>query len=182
MKTFFLSSIAIMLISFSSMAQICKYEVNGVDRFTGKLTKITKPKTVMVSFYTGGEFYIKMIDTNYYFVLNYTLSSYADFENYSINKGAKIMFLLEDESIITLSSYDNINGSKSVVFGLPPVYECRLNNVCYPISYNDIKKFYSRVKSIRFYRNESNGKEDYIDYEIKERNKDDIRDLINCVL
>ena len=42
--------------------------------------------------------------------------------------------------------------------------------------------FKSTVKSIRFFRTESNGKEDYLDNEIKKRNQDDIQNLIKCVI
>jgi hypothetical protein len=35
---------------------------------------------------------------------------------------------------------------------------------------------------MRFYRTESNGKEDFIDNKIKRKNQDDILELTNCVL
>jgi hypothetical protein len=77
---------------------------------------------------------------------------------------------LENGETITLNSADDINGVKKTVIGLPPVYVCNLTNVSYPVTKNQIDKFFnSKVKSIRFYRTESNGKEDFIDNEIKKK-------------
>ena len=60
---------------------------------------------------------------------------------------------------------------------------CYLTNASYPVTKNQIELFFkSTVKSIRFFRTESNGKEDYIDNEIKKRNQDDIQSLIKCVM
>jgi len=175
--------IAFLTSCFAINAQNCKYKVNEIDKFTGKFTKITKPKTVIATWFTAGEFSVKKEDTNYYFIFNYGLSKYSNFEAYSINPGAKLMFMLEDNSIVTLETKYLIKGSMSVVYGIPPVYVCALNNVVYQISLSDCQKFFnSKVKTIRFYRSESNGKEDYIDNEIKERNKDDIQQLIRCIM
>ncbi len=89
---------------------------------------------------------------------------------------------MENGEVLTLNSADDINGTKKIVIGLPPVYERFLTNVSYPVTKNQIDQFFkSKVKSIRFYRVESNGKEDYIDNEIKNRNQDDIQNLIKCV-
>jgi hypothetical protein len=93
------------------------------------------------------------------------------------------MFLLENGEMITLKSADEIKGTKKTVIGIPPVYECFLTNVSYPVTKNQIDAFFkSKVKNIRFYRTESNGKEDFIDNEVKRKNQDDIIELTKCIL
>lgn len=187
MKRLFTIDFLIIFFYFSCLpfahAQNCKYKINEIDKFTNKFTKITKSEKVIGTFYTGGEFSVKRVDTSYYFIFDYALSSYSSFEPYSISKGAALIFLLENGEIITLNSEDVIYGTLKTIVGIPPVYSCYLTNVSYPVSRIQIEKFFrSPVKSIRFYRNESNGKEDYIDNEIKRKNQDDIQNLIKCIL
>jgi len=182
MKKFFSIIVSIFLFSHS-YCQKCKYKVNDVDKFTNQFTKITKPEKVIGTFYTAGDFSVKKVDTSFSFIFDYVLTSYSNFEPYSINKGASLIFLLENGDIVTLNSADEIRGTKKTVHGLPPVYECFLTNVSYPLTRTQIDQFFkSKVKSIRFYRTESNGKEDFIDNDIKKKNQDDIQDLIKCVL
>lgn len=164
-------------------AQNCKFKTNDIDKFTGKFTKQTKPEQVIGTFFTAGSFSVKRIDTNYFFIFDYTLSSYADFDPYSINQGAQLMFLLENGEIVTLKSADNIKGAKRVLYLLPTVFSCDLYNVSYPVTREQIDQFFkSKVKTIRFYRNESNGKEDFIDNDLKKKNQDDIEKLVKCIL
>ncbi len=173
----------IFLTSSVTIAQNCKFKINEVDKFTNKLTKVTKSEKVIGTFYTTGEFSVKRIDTSFYFIFDYILSSYSNFEPYSINKGSNLIFLLENGETITLTSNDEIKGTKKTIIGIPPVYECFLTNVSYTLTKNQVDQFFkSKVKSIRFYRVEGNGKEDYIDNEIKKRNQDDIQNLIKCLL
>jgi len=182
MKKFFSIIVSIVLFSHS-YCQKCKYKVNDVDKFTNLYTKITKPEKVIGTFYTAGDFSVKKVDTSFSFIFDYVLTSYSNFEPYSINKGASLIFLLENGDIVTLNSADEIRGTKKTVHGLPPVYECFLTNVSYPLTRTQIDQFFkSKVKSIRFFRTESNGKEDFIDNDIKKKNQDDIQDLIKCVL
>ena len=179
-------SIACVLVCFSltyAIAQNCKYKTNEIDKFTNKFTKQTKSEKVISSFYTEGEFSVKKSDTSYSFIFDYKISSYSNFEPYSIKQGALLMFLLENGEMVTLKSSDNINGIKKTVVLLPPVYECYLTNISYPVSKSQIDLlFKSKIKSIRFYRTESNGKEDFIDNEIKKKNQEEIQNLIKCVL
>ncbi len=181
-KTTLLFFVALSFISLAN-AQNCKFKTNEIDKFTNKLTKLTKPEEVISTFYTAGEFSVKRVDTNYFFIFDYMLSSYSNFDPYKIKKGASLIFLLENGETVNLMSSDDIIGVKNVILGLPPVYTCALLNVSYILTKNQIDMFLkNKVKSIRFYRTESNGKEDYIDNEIKKRNQDDIQNLVKCIL
>jgi|GEM_PF-1498529 len=183
MKHLFLIHLLIFASLTNINAQNCKYKINEIDKFTGKYTKLTKPEKVIATFYTTGEFSVKRTDTSYFFIFDYVLSSYSNFDPYSIKKSAQLIFLLENGETVTLNSADDINGTKKTVIGLPPVYVCYLTNVSYPVTKNQIEQFNkSKIKSIRFYRTESNGKEDYLDNEIKKKNQDDIQSLIKCVI
>ena len=178
-------TVAFLLLVYVSIAhaQNCKYKTNEIDKFTKKYTKLTKAERVISTFNTTGLFSVKKVDTSYYFIFDYVLSGYTNFDPYSVKKGAELIFLLENGETIILKSADDILGTKNFIVGIPPVYTCTLSNVAYPVSKNQIDKFFvSQVSSIRFFRTESNGKEDYIDSEIKEKNMDDIQDLIKCIL
>jgi len=183
MKKIVLIFSLLLLSSSFVLAQKCKYKINEVDKFTNKFTKLTKSEKVIGTFFTEGEFSVKKVDTSYYFVFDYSLSSYSNFEPYTIQKGAKIIFLFENGEQTTIHSSDDIKGIKKTVVGLPPVYVCKLTNVSYELTRGQIDMFFkSKIKSIRFYRTESNGKEDFVDNEIKDRNQDDIQKLIKCIL
>ena len=169
--------------SFFVTGQNCKYKNNGIDKFTNQYVKLTKSEKVFGTFTTSGSFSAKKVDTSYFFIFDYSICSYSDFDPYSIQQGASLSFLLENGSIITLYTGDNIKGAKSILATKPPMYICELPNVSYPISKNEVDLFLrSKVKTIRFYRSESNGKEDYIDNELKKKNQDDIQNLIRCIL
>lgn len=181
-KKIILSIVATLLVTFC-FSQNCSYKVNELDKFTKKYTKITEAEKVIGTFYTVGMFSVKKVDNEYFFLFDYTLSSYASFDPYSINTGAQLIFLLEDGSVITLKAMDNIKGVNHTYVSLPVVYTCELTNIAYPIKKVDIDKFFtSGIKSIRFYRTESNGKEDYVDNDIRSRLQGRIQDLIKCVL
>jgi hypothetical protein len=183
MKSKCFTLLLILAASTNVNAQICKYKTNEIDRFTNKFIKLTKPEKVIGTFFTTGEFSVKKVDTSYFFIFDYVLSSYYNFEPYSIKESAQLIFLLENGETITLNSADDINGTKRTTFGLPPVYSCYLTNVSYPVTKNQIDMFFkSKVQSIRFYRTESNGKEDFVDNEIKRKNQDDIQELIRCIM
>ena len=65
--------------------------------------------------------------STHHFIFDYVLSSYSNFDPYSIKKGASLIFLMENGETITLKSGDDINGTKKTVVGIPPVYECFFN-------------------------------------------------------
>jgi len=176
--------IVIFLASYvTGKAQTCRYKTNGKDKFTNKYVKLTKPEKVIGTFYTAGEFSAKKVDTSYFFIFDYLLSRYSDFEPYGIKKSAQLIFLLENGETVTLYSDDYIQGTKNIIDGLPPVYCCYLTNVSYPVTSNQLEQFISsKVISIRFYRTESNGKEDYVDNEIKKKDQEDIQNLIKCLM
>ena len=171
-----------LLFNIFSYGQNCKYETNELDKFTDKVTKITKSKKVVSSFFTAGAFSMKRSDSDYFILLDYGISSYKRFKPYNINKDAKLILLLSNGDKITLTTPDNIKGVKKTTIGIPPVYSCYLSNVSYPISKADIDMILkSQVTNIRFYRTESNGKEDFVDAEVKSKASKIINELIRCV-
>ena len=121
MKSKFITLLLIFAYLSIVKAQNCKYKTNEIDKFTNKYTKLTKSEKVIGTFYTTGEFSVKKVDTSYFFIFDYVLSSYSNFEPYSIKKSSQLIFLLENGEIITLNSADDINGTKRTVIGLPPV-------------------------------------------------------------
>lgn len=112
MKKFLSFIFSIVLFSYS-YSQKCKYKVNDIDKFTNQYTKITKPEKVISTFYTKGDFSVKKVDTSFSFIFDYELSSYSNFDPYSIKKSASLIFLLENGEVVTLISADDIKGTKN---------------------------------------------------------------------
>lgn len=167
----------------NGFSQNCSYKKNEIDKFTGKHVKITNPLKVIGTFYTEGLFSIKKEDSSYSFIFEYTLAKYSSFPPYSINRGSQLLFLLESGNQIVLESDDNIVGINNVIQGTLPVYMCQLTNVSYSLSRKQLEQFLTeKIKTIRFYRVEPNGKEDYVDNEIKRKDQVDISRLVKCIL
>jgi hypothetical protein len=164
-------------------SQNCKFKINEIDKFTKKVVKLTKSEKVIGSFFTSGEFSVKKSDTNYNLILDYSLSAYSNMGNYSIKKGAKLIFLLENGETIEFKCLDNIDGINNIIYGVPTVYNCQLLNVNYTVNSAQLVALSQiRIVSIRFYRTGGNGAEDFVDNEVKRRNQDDIMNLSRCIL
>jgi len=181
----------IILIPFVSFTQNCSYELNEVDKFNGKVTKITKAKKVIASwqkqknlkFYNAGSFSVKRIDSDYFLIFDYEIQKYKRFDPYNINSGTQLILLLANGEKITLSTNDKINGTKKTIIGIPPVYCSYLSDINYFLTRKEIDLLLqSKVTSIRFYRTESNGKVGYVDCEIKPKNQEIIKQLLMCLL
>jgi len=181
-KSIYLAAIVYLNIA-SLTAQNCKYKTNDVDKFTGKMTKETKSEKVISSFYSNGEFSIKKVDTVHTIVFDYSLSAYSKNEPSNLIKGQQLQFLLENGEMVTIKSLDEIKGTRKTTVGIPPVYTCYLTSIAYSITKGQMEALVkSKVKSIRFYCTEPNGKETNIDSEIKKKNQEDIIDLVKCML
>lgn len=178
--------VLILLVSFlfsHANAQNCSYKTNEVDKFTKKFTKITKPKKIIGTYYTEGKISIKRVDTSFFILFDYFHSSNRPFNAWNIAKSSQLIFLLENDEVITLISESNITGTSKVMHGFFPLYISRLDNVSYKLTKSEMQHFLtSKIKSIRFYVIESNGTETYVDCEIKNSNRDDIQSLVKCVL
>ena len=182
MKSIFIYLVSLQFLTYG-YSQNCSFKKNEVDKFTGQYIKITNPLKVIGTFYTAGDFSIKKEDSSYSFIFDYAISAYAEFPPYSINRGQQLLFLLENGDKITLESADNIVGVNQVIKVKLPVYTCNLTNVTYHLSKTQLQQFLnSKVKAIRFYRVEPNGKADFVDNEIKPKNQSDISRLVKCVL
>lgn len=167
----------------SALSQTCRYSVNEVDKFTGQLVRTTRPEKVLSTFYTGGSFSVKRVDSAFALILDFTISSYSRVDLYSISKGSELILLLTDGGKVSLQAADEIRGSKWTMIGLPPVYYCELKNVSYPLTRAQLDQLLrTELATVRFYRRAPSGKEDPVDTEIKPNNRDDLQELIRCVL
>ena len=98
--------ISLVLFSANCIAQNCKYSQNGVDKFTGKLTKVTKDFKFIETFASEGFLSIQKADTSLSLTLTYRTSFSSKIK---VNDGAELSFLLEDGSIITIKKAGLIN-------------------------------------------------------------------------
>lgn len=156
--------------------QDCEFKVNEAN------TKETTSQKVFNTNFFSGEFGVKKVNTSYFLVFNYIISSHYTFEPYCINSGANIIFSLENGEKITLTTMDNVNGVAKTVPG-QSIILCCIENVSYPVSSQQIDSLLkSNVVSVRVYRSETDGKKSFEDFEIKSKNQDDVQQLLSCVL
>jgi hypothetical protein len=171
-------------LTFSSIAQDCKYSENDIDKSTNKLTKQTKSDKLIYVNGEGtltGQISIRRVDTDFYLVLSYEFQKAKSGIEANIPKGTKLMFLLENKETITVKASSEVKGEKDKkAMG---IYYCNLNNVSYPISKEELTKFLtSKVKTIRFSHADAFGEEVNIMVEVKEKRQELISDLAKCVL
>jgi len=165
-------------------AQKCKYEMNELDKFTGKIVKLTKKEMILNAWDATMYFQCRREGDNIFLIFEFWHCAYSKVEMPKIQKGQKLMFLLSDGSSIELESADDITGTpKNYLVSIPPTYCSILSQASYPATPESVEKLLrNTVSVIRFYKTEGNGKEGYKDYEIKKKNNEDIVDLLKCVL
>lgn len=150
--------IIFLLLTTSVFSQNCKYEVNGVDKFTGKMTKETIKKKFIQTFNSEGYAALQKADTTYALILSYR-TSFAG--KVTVNEGAELSFLLEDGKIITLKK---TTGN-------------------YGVTSNQLKILMMvKTKTLRYYFTDQGGNYKNEDIEIKSSNAETFTDLIKCVL
>lgn len=190
MKDVFLTIIA--AISINSYAQNCKYEKNEIDKFTKKKIVITKSEKVFGTVNTSGFYTVKQDGDNYYIEFDYLVqtsfsgTSNAE-KNIAIKQNDQLMFLLENDEVVTLTS------SKTVQTQMKPnmatqLVNWELNDVSYPITNEQLSTLLSaKTQTLRIYRTigfdgQNPGQQDFMDVDIKKGNQDDIQKLIQCIL
>lgn len=156
MKT--IISVALLLFSMCAMSQNCKYQKNDIDKFTGKMTKLTKKVKLIETFNSEGFVVLKKEDEVFSLILNYR-TSFS--KNVTVNDGAELSFLLDNGGIVTL----------------------KRKNGEYPIT-KDLLIALTKNKSqtLRYYYTDSNNDYKYSDTEIKKGNAEDFIELIKCVI
>lgn len=153
-----LTLITALLLGANAFAQNCKYETNDIDKFTGKMTKITKKKKFIETFNSEGHIALQKADTTLTLILSYR-TSFS--KKVTVGEGAELSFLLEDGKIITLKKTTGKYATNS----------------------GQLKTLMSvKTKTLRYYFTDQGGNYKYEDIEIKKSNAEDFIDLIKCVL
>jgi hypothetical protein len=180
------------VISMNSYAQNCKYEKNEIDKFTKKKVVITKSEKVFYTLNTSGFYTVKQDGENYYIEFDYLVqtsfsgTSNAE-KNISIKQNDQLMFLLENDEVVTLVSSNTVQTQMKPNMASQLV-NWELNDVSYPITLEQLKTLQSaKTKTLRIYRTigydaQNIGQQDYMDVEIKKASQDDIQKLSNCVI
>jgi len=190
MKNIFLA--ALCMLSFNAFSQNCKYEKNEIDKFTKKKVVITKSEKVFYTLNTSGFYTVKQDGENYYIEFDYLVqtsfsgTSNAE-KNISIKQNDQLMFLLENDEIVTLVSANTVQTQMKPNM-TSQLVNWELNDVSYPISLEQLKTLQSaKTKTLRIYRTigydaQNIGQQDYMDVDIKKASQDDIQKLINCLI
>ena len=189
MKNNFLAVIC--MLSFSTFSQNCKYEKNEIDKFTKKKVVITKSEKVFYTLNTSGFYTVKQDGENYYIEFDYLVqtsfsgTSNAE-KNISIKQNDQLMFLLENDEVVTLVSSNTVQTQMKPNMASQLV-NWELNDVTYPITLEQLKTLQSaKTKTLRIYRTigydaQNIGQQDYMDVDIKKGSQDDIQKLIKCI-
>ena len=178
--------------SFSVFAQNCKYEKNEIDKFTKKKVVVTKSEKVFTSLNTSGFYTVKQEDENFFIEFDYLVqtsfsgTSKAE-TNITIKEKDQLMFLLENDEVITLVSSSTVQTQMKPNMASQLV-NCELNDVAYPITLDQLKTLQSsKTKTLRIYRTigydaQNIGQQEYMDVDLKKGDQDDIQMLIQCVI
>ena len=180
------------LFSFSVFAQNCKYEKNEIDKFTKKKVVVTKSEKVFTSLNTSGFYTVKQEDENFFIEFDYLVqtsfsgTSKAE-TNITIKEKDQLMFLLENDEVITLVSSSTVQTQMKPNMASQLV-NWELNDVAYPITLDQLKTLQSaKTKTLRIYRTigydaQNIGQQEYMDVDLKKGDQDDIQMLIQCVV
>lgn len=180
------------LFSFSVFAQNCKYEKNEFDKFTKKKVVVTKSEKVFTSLNTSGFYTVKQEDENFFIEFDYLVqtsfsgTSKAE-TNIAIKEKDQLMFLLENDEVITLVSSSTVQTQMKPNMASQLV-NWELNDVTYPITLDQLKTLQSaKTKTLRIYRTigydaQNIGQQEYMDVDLKKGDQDDIQMLIQCVI
>ena len=178
--------------SFSVFAQNCKYEKNEIDKFTKKKVVVTKSEKVFTSLNTSGFYTVKQEDENFFIEFDYLVqtsfsgTSKAE-TNITIKEKDQLMFLLENDEVITLVSSSTVQTQMKPNMASQLV-NWELNDVAYPITLDQLKTLQSsKTKTLRIYRTigydaQNIGQQEYMDVDLKKGDQDDIQILIQCVV
>jgi hypothetical protein len=178
--------------SFSVFAQNCKYEKNEIDKFTKKKVVVTKSEKVFTSLNTSGFYTVKQEDENFFIEFDYLVqtsfsgTSKAE-TNIAIKEKDQLMFLLENDEVITLVSSSTVQTQMKPNMASQLV-NWELNDVTYPITLDQLKTLQSaKTKTLRIYRTigydaQNIGQQEYMDVDLKKGDQDDIQMLIQCVI
>lgn len=183
---------AITILCFTASAQNCKYEKNEIDKFTKKKVIVTKSEKIFATLNTSGFYTVKQdgdsynIEFDYLVQTSFSGTSNAD-KNITIKQGDQLMFLLDNDEVVTLSS------SKTVQTEMKPnmatqLINWELNDVSYQVTKEQLSTLQSaKTTTLRIYRTigfdgQNLGQQDFMDVDIKKGNQDAIQNLILCVL
>lgn len=148
---FFLSFITV------SFSQNCKFEKNDIDKFTGKMTKLTEKSHFFENTQVVGYMSIQKIDNNFSFIL---ICDGSFMVRRTIKPESEIFFLLE-------------NGEKVIL---------KEKNGVFPVTASELSELMkSKTKSFRFTLDAKNG-DLQKDLEIKKGDSIRLTNLIKCVM
>lgn len=156
MKTKFL--MILMLISFTITSQNCRYEKNEIDKFTGKLTKLTNDYKLFESSKSVG--YVRIYRSGDDYAINFVCDGNFGIRR-TIKNESELSFLLQDGKIITLKKSEGSN---------------------YSISKADLMSLMqTKIDSVRF-QYQKNEETITDDCKVKKGQNTDVQNIIKCVL
>lgn len=154
-----LLTVLLLSMTIISVSQNCKYEKNDIDKFTGKMTKLTNDIKFFESSKSVGFIRIQKEDTKFQIIFVCDGSFNV---RKSIKDGSELSFLLENNKAIILKKSDG--------------------NV-YSISQTDLMELMqNKTKSCRFEYESKKGEKVVEDVDIKKGKAVELTDLIKCVL
>lgn len=165
MKT--LTIIAFVLLSQLSFSQ-CKYEINKVDKFTKHTIIKTKYANLWQDMLHSLTFKAIKMDSIKYLEMTYATSSI-----YSIEKESKLMFLLSNDSIITLNALESETANYYSA-GIATVWSVPVRYKLLEGDYQSLLK--GIVASIRYYTPDG-----YIEKDIKSKRGRNLNKILACI-
>lgn len=100
-----LITLLLLMAGLTAVSQNCKYEINDIDKFTGKMTKLTKKTHLFENSQVVGYVNLQKIENDYSLILECDGSFLV---KRTIKPGSDLYFLLEDGKKIILKERGGI--------------------------------------------------------------------------
>ncbi len=188
MKSTFLLLVIFVAAGLSLSAQNCKFEKNEVDKFTKTEVKLTKPILAYSKTVAGGLGGTDMLNLqaekngeSYALLIKYIYTSKTAVftntsEGTSAEAEAKIMFLLENDSIITGTSLNTAQSASSKTSAVNHI------DMKFQLTKEDMQQLKSHtIKTIRICKS-NDVSQVMVEGEVKPKYSSEISRVIGCVV
>ncbi len=159
----FILTLVVAALTVGTHAQSCKYKMDGVDKATGKQTRVTKSKMVFIApFKYDAKVSFQKVDSDYsvIWIMEYSAGGGSKVAN----KDAELIFVLQDGTEVKLKRGDE--------------------KETYPITKEQMDSLLkSKVSSMRYYYTnvKTNEYTNHPFYQATDSEANDIQEIVKCI-
>lgn len=166
--------------AFTFGQDICKYEKNEIDDFTGKKHIVLKPRIYSSNSSFDSYFKLKLEDGQYKLWAYFEISGNQT-DQLSISQEQEMVLLFNNAETIKLFPVESRDGKTLAINGILYKYQFQISND-YLIDSTQIEKFKSNeLKAVRVNYRKSNGEKRSVDYKAEKDKINIFKEMFNCI-